>query len=788
MFLTLLKLSIRALRFQPMSSTISIIGLGAGLAASLLILTYVEHELGFEDFNERADGLYRLTKEGREALYPAPVAGLIRQMGQVKTVSLVDHTGRPLLSHGNRRGFHPVLSADEQFLDLLDLTLLRGVRSKALVRPHSIVISEPVAREFFGDEDPLGKTLTWDSLFDLEVTGVFDKPTNTHLEYDLIASIRTWEVEPAYGPTSLTDWRGPPHGFYVLLEPGAQVADFSESLLRVATDDGPDWLPDLLQEAGSLPFLRPVKDIHLLERGQMDHVYLLATIGALVLLVACVNFANLSTARSAQRVREVGVRRALGAGQLQLASQFLLESALQVLVAAILGYFVAWLCGPAYLALTGIELRILRHWESLWMHAAGLTAVALLGAGYPAMVLGRSDPTTVIRGHSRDKAGVFLRRRLVEVQLVLAILLILGTLVVHRQLSFMAEADLGLDSEDVLTFHTGYKGVMAHNQEIAAAMAELPGVLGVAGSNNPLFQQSSSSDRVKLHVGDGEAHFIPITVSPTFADVMRLHLIAGRAPRSHMDGRHEFIINESAISALGLKHSEEALGALRFEDGVGIPVVGVVKDFHFQTLHDAIEPMLLKSPGFANSYSTGQRIEYYQHLIVRVDDQALPEVLDRLADAWHRFVPSFPFSYEFIEDAFNHRHRRERQLSGFLSGFAGLSVLLTGLGVFAMATHSAQQRTKEIGVRKVLGARAGHVLMVLGAEFLTMLALAVFIALPTGVWATERWLSGFPYRIEVDVAAAAGAVAVVLGITVLAISQQVMRMARLQPVEALRHE
>jgi len=316
-----------------------------------------------------------------------------------------------------------------------------------------MVISERIAQLYFGEQDPVGKALRWDSSYDVEITGVFEHPSNTHFRHDLLVSMRTMEVEPGYHFTSFDSWVHGSLSFYVLLARGASRREFGADLLAAAEQVAPDRQLDRLKEDGGLPFLRSVRDLHLHQDGRNRHVYILATIGVFVLLVACVNFINLCTARSSQRAREVGIRKAAGAQQGQLASQFLVGSALQVLVAAGLGWLLAWTCGPAYEALTGFQLQIFRGGYSVLWPCLALATVALLGAGFPALVLARMHPARVFRDASRSgPLVVTLRRRLVEFQFVLAILLTLGTTVVYRQLEFIRHSDLGFRKEQVITF------------------------------------------------------------------------------------------------------------------------------------------------------------------------------------------------------------------------------------------------------------------------------------------------------------------------------------------------
>jgi putative ABC transport system permease protein len=790
------KTALRGLLLHPLFAAINILGLSGGLACSLLIFAYVQHELGYESFNERAQRLYLLTEGDEAALFPVPLADMMRRhMPQVEAVAAVGTSGRPLLTNEDRQAFHKVMLADQELFDLLDLPFRYGDRSTALVDPYSMVISTRIANQFFGDRNPVGETMRWDTAYDFQISGVFEPPSNTHYAPELILSLRTIEVEPAYGPIPLDSWeKRMSLGCYVLLAPGATAPSFGDSLMAVARRAAPEWLPERLGRSGAPPLLKPVAQIHLGAAGHRHRVHLLAVIGVFVLLVACVNFINLSTARSAERVKEIGIRKAVGVGQGQLTGQFLLESVLQVLLAAILGAAVAWACGPAYRALTGFELDMVADGNGIWVQGGGLLLVALLGAGYPAIVLARLHPTRVFRDASRSGSmGAALRRRLVEFQFALAILLAFGTAVAYRQLDHMRTGELGLDKSQVLTFKTGYMGVAHLSLPMLASMAEVPGVLGVAGySDPPLFQPFQRWNEMQLRL-EGREETVSshgVIVNGTFLSTMGLQLLAGRSARPSLPrGEHEFVLNETAIRALGLGDPHRSVGAMLKAGWQGPgPVVGVVRDFHYQTMHDAIGPLVLSSPGYDNRYAGGPHIESYNNYLIRVDARALPEVLEALAAVWRSYAPEFPFYYEFLDEQFGLRHRAEQLLSHLLAWFAGTALLLTGLGVFAMAAYAAQQRTKEIGVRKVLGARRIDLLFTLGAAFARAFVIAGVVAVPVGIWAARRWLDGYPYHIDVGPGLVLLSLVAVLVTAASAMAHQVARASSRNPIDALRYE
>ena len=789
MLLNYLKTALRLMLRQRLYTAINIVGLSVGFACSLLILTYIQHEFSYEAFNDRADRLYLVMKGNGVAYYPTQVEGLLKgHLPQVADVARVFGKSRPLIGYGDVRAFRPVLSTTPNLFDLLGLSVLWERRAGALP-PLSLVISERMARSYFGDQDPLGATMSWDNTEAAVVIGVFERPSNTHLDADLVV-FSAWGAELDAG----RQWRGGRVGnYYVLLAPGASPETFGTDLLAAAERAGPEWLPAYLTRGGEMPWLRPATEIHWAQTDGARHVYLLAMIGGFVLLASCINFINLSTARSAQRVKEVGVRKAVGAQRWQLAGQFLMESALQVLMAACLALLLVWVCAPAYEAMTGLELSILTVGSALWWQAGALAGVALFGAGYPAIALSRWHPTRVFRDASRSGSmGALLRRRLVEVQFALAILLVLGTIIVYGQLRHMSQSDLGFDKDHILSFRTAYASMRPLSPAMAQSMARVPGVLAVSGHHDPpLFQPDLGrfkGVRVKVAGTDRALGMPKLVVNGSFIEAMGLHVLAGRGHRSHLpDKQLEYVLNESAMAALGFADNREALDfQLRIGDRTG-PVVGVVQDFHRRTLHHPINPLVLISPTYAD-LADGGRVEYYANIIVRIAPGALPEVLDDLAAVWDSYGSEYPFVYEFLDRHFERRHRAEIQLSRLLGWFTGTALVLTGLGVFAMAAFSAEQRTKEIGVRKVLGASGLSILAILAREMGRLFAVGAMVAIPLGVWGADQWLAGFPYRIDVGWLSVVGAVVAVLFMAIVAMSQQMVRASRLNPADALRSE
>jgi len=699
------------------------------------------------------------------------------------------------------RAFREVAVADERLLDVLDIPFVRGDRSTALVGPYKMAISTEIARAYFGDEDPLGKRLRWDTSYDVQVSGVYELPANSHFPVPMLMSMSTIWVEPAYDSVTPQDWWGSSTGayLYVMTREATPIDSFGQRLLA-SVGEHFQWEIDQLGERDAPYFeLQPVADIHLhshtgneLEPGtRISYVKLLAAIGLFVLVIACANFVSLATARSLERAREVGMRKVIGAGQGQLRLQFLCESALQVALAAGFAFIAAQLALPAFGALAGREVAegFAGQGRTAWL-LLGLMAIAGLGAGYPALVLAGTHPHRVLKDASKSGTlGSMVRRRLVAFQFALSILLVLATAAAHQQLRFLQTADVGFRRQHTLVFRVGYPGVKEHSELMAQRMAELPSVRGVSRFHHPPFSRLTTGRYGQITVGDaGQAmEMAVISIDEAFVPLMGIDVIAGRSVGSGLGPRQvEALLNESSVAALGYAEIGDVLGQPVDMQWRGkATVVGVVGDFHYESLHHPVGPTLLRSPRFPDRRSV---TPYYSYVGVGLAAGAALHGVRDVEEVWDSFASGYPFTYWFLDDAFDRQYRDEQRLARLLAWFAGLAVFVAALGVFALAAFSVRQRTREIGVRKVLGASTRAILLLLGRDFGGLFLGGALVAWPLGYWAMGRWLDGFAYRAEPGVMLFAGATGLVLLAAVLAVGQQVMVAAGSDPVEALRRE
>jgi putative ABC transport system permease protein len=755
-----------------------------------LIYLWVSHELGYDSFHPHADRLYRITTTrvaGETVSYagcsPSVIPVLLEKYPDVEA-GFRCAGRRPAAVRYGERSFREdgIAHADGAMLSVFHVPVIAGDVSTALDRPYTAVITEEIADKYFGDEDPIGKSLQIDSM-SYEVTGVVrDFRTDTHLKPRIIGS---WgSIENNEHMRALA-WDGAMFPAYIRLRTDADPDVFEDAFKGMIRE----YAGDRLQERGWTITLaiQPVEDIHLNSNllwepdapGNATYVWILGAIGLLILAVACINFINLATARSAGRACEIGMRKVVGAGRGQLIRQFLGESALLSLVAVLLAVVLADLILPSFNELVGTRFTLadLLSGQSL-LALASLILVTTIGAGlYPAFLLSRLRPVAVFKGESKTGvAGGLVRKVLVVGQFTVAILFIAGILIVQQQLAFMRNTSLGFDREQklVLEFPTdevtrdGYQG-------IKEAFSSIPAVQGATFSSSvpgrwmynwrqwPTGEQATNTLVLNVFQADEK-----------FFDEYGLEIVAGEGFASGTVS-HGYILNEAAVRAFGWTSSEEALTKTLGSRGTSIRAV--MKDFHFRGLQSAIEPL-----GIFNI------VEDFRYLTLRVNTDNLDQTIVHAGVKFKEFFPDAPFDYFFLDEDFDKQYRSEQHLAKIFSGFTALAVAIACLGLIGLAAYMAEQRTKEVGIRKVLGASVPDIIRLLTSEFLLLIALAGVLAAPIGYIAARKWLDSFAYRVGVDwiifVVATLAALTLAIGV----VSSLALRAARANPADALRYE
>jgi putative ABC transport system permease protein len=804
-----LKTAFRSLWKNKGFTAINIAGLAIGLATCLLILIYVMDELSYDKWNVNAGRIFRLDNEisfsGNHfdlAAAPGPAGpALKRDYPEVEKAVRINTPGSLLIRKGNQNiREDKVALADSTFFEVFSVPLLAGDPHTALVAPHTIVLSEKMAQKYFDKQEAVGKTLLIGDSILYNVTGVMkDIPEASHFHFDLIASLA--ESDDA----KRTDqWLSQNYNVYVLLRKGADWKPFEQKM-----SDGflQHYIAPLVMSALHLSMddyfkagnkysfsLTPLMDIHLHSNkaseiepnGNIQYVYIFSAIAVFILLIACVNFMNLSTARSANRAKEVGIRKVLGSMRSGLVTQFLLESVLISFIGMLLAVGLAWLLLPLFnnLAAKQMSLDLIGRPLLLPSLIGLMLVVGLLAGSYPALFLSGFQPIEVLKGKlSRGFKGGWLRNGLVVVQFAISIVLIFGTVVIYRQLAYIQNRQVGFNRDEVLCVqNTGVlgEGIKAYKDELS----RLPGVSGITvtgftptggwQSNNTFFLTPDFDIKkgVNMEVWPVDENYIP---------VMQMQLEAGRNfSREFGTDSAGVIVNEAMVRQVGLLHPIGAkiytLDDIMTKRMLTYQIIGVVKDFNYNSLRQVVTPLafFLKAD--------------YGRISMRVNTQNIPKLVSEVEAGWHRFAPSQPFDYTFMDDQFNKIYRSERRMGGISLSFSLLAILIACMGLFGLAAYAAEQRTREIGIRKVLGASVKGIIGLLSRDFLLLVLLSAVIAVPLAWWGMHHWLEDFAYRIDIGWEIALVAVAAAAGIAMLTVSVQALKAALVNPVRSLRTE
>ncbi len=789
MFKNYLKTAVRQLLRHKTITTINLLGLALGLACSALILLYVRHELSYDQYHEQKARIHRLVSKVQGASYEAVAKvpgpwGIVakEELPEVRQAARFVFVNQILVAREGKRfyeagGFY----ADSTVFEVFSFPLLRGEAQRALTRPNTMVVTESFAKKFFGEEAALGQTLRFDNQNDYLVTGVMaNVPANSHFTFDFLVSMST------YSNPRRDDWQWLQYYTYFLLEPNVSpqaVAEKFPALLRGHMEEN--------LAAAYSPYLQPLTEIHLHSHlfrelqpnSEVARIYIFSGIAVFLLLIACVNFMNLATARASTRAKEVGVRKAAGAARAQLVKQFLGEALLTSMSALLLALVAIEFFLPVFNTLAGTNLR-----PDYWGDAVvllGLVGMALLAGllagSYPALVLSRFAPSPALKAKLQRMSGAALRKGLVTFQFALSAFLIIAAGVVKSQLDFMQNKKLGFNAGQLLIFPLRDNAMRAQHETVKRELAQHPQVVSVAFSGN----LPGGGDWGIPYVPEGiPQDQIPpmrnLVVDHDFVATFGMELAEGRnfSHEYPAEATSAYLINEEAAKQLGWSAPLGKTIAMPNIQRPAGPVIGVVKDFHFRSMHEKIGPIMFFIPP----------PDWFAVIAVRIRPRNISATLAFLEKKFSEFDPHHPFNYNFFDEQFAQLHQAEQRLGELLGYVAALAIGLACLGLFGLATFAVEQRTKEIGVRKVLGASAGNIVWLLSQDF-TKLVLAGFVlAAPLAYFAMHRWLEDFAYRVplRMEVFGLAGLSALV--VSWLTVAYQSFKAARANPVEALRHE
>jgi putative ABC transport system permease protein len=815
MFNNYIKIAFRNLLRQKIYSLINITGLAIGMACCILILLYVQNEMSYDRYHRKADRIYRVERKGiyEGKQYQVPVTPppmgptLMNDFPEIENVVRIMATNQIVCDYNKNYADQDMLYADNSFFQVFDFSLLKGDVATALTAPFTAVLTPTLAQRYLGTDNPVGKTLRvqWDGKeYDFRVTGILKEiPANSHFRRDIVLSFETLR---SFMPQYYHIWMFNTVYTYILVQKDASIAKLnneSPAFLKKYLGDefsrffGPD--ADISKVVNL--YFRPLTDIHLYSnvqyeidpQGNFQTIIIFAAIALMILLVACINFMNLATARSARRAKEVGIRKVAGANRSLIIRQFLGESILLAFIALIIAVMIVEILIPFYNQFTLKNLSLDYFTNPLIFLGFIFISlvVGILAGSYPAFYLSSFQPAKVLKGRQDSGMGrtsSFIRKSLVLFQFSISIILIIGTLIVISQIRYISQKKLGFDKEQVVILRATDASIVQKIDALKAEMLMHPDIRGVSVSSrvpgnrdygDTGFKREGFSDQDIVIM----QHF---AIDEDFVPTLGIEMAAGRnfSKEYSTDEEEGFLINETAVSALGWTSPEEAINKkldkirdinpVSYREG---RVIGVMRNFNFKSLHRQIEPLVL--------YIDRGNLNF---ITVRINTSNIARTLEVLESVWKKISPNFAFDYFFMDDYFNRLYQSEQRMQKLFLGFSVLAILVSCLGLLGLASYSAERRTKEIGIRKSLGASSSRILVLITMEFLKWVLIANFIAWPVAFIVMRKWLENFAYRVNIGAGAFLLATALALLIALLTVSFQSVRAARINPVKALHYE
>ena len=785
MFRNYFKIAFRNIVRHKAFATINIAGLSIGMACSIFILLWVQNELSYDKFHKNADYIYRLPAGGATNSGPM-VPELKAKIPAIKNFVRFSQPTETVFASGTKRfDEKAVFYADSTLLQVFSFPLVSGNAETALTRPDAVLITEDMARKYFGSEDPMGKIIRKDNKDNVVVTGVLKNiPANSHLQFDFIMPMSA---------IAHTDWRlkdniWDSYDFYDYIQfndnfkaTPAALAAFSSQANKIIAAHIKENTPAIK--------LQPLTDIHLRSayhdnlpgQGNIQYVNTFFIVALFILAVACINFMNLATARSARRAKEVGLRKVVGAGRMQLIGQFLGESLFISFIALVIAVGIVYLLLPVFNDLAGKELSIQLLNGKLIALLLGIALfTGLVSGSYPALFLSGFRPVETLKGNMKTMGGnLYFRNGLVVMQFVVSIVLLSGTALVYRQLNFIRNRDIGYNKSNLLYMPmTGEMGDKQH--ELKTELKANPLTANFTTTSDPISNMGSSTSGFEWQgktEDDKKIWFSKMWVNDGFFDVLQLKMASGRAlSTTEFADSPNIVINEAAAKIMRMTPTTAVGQPITFNGDKGT-IVGVVKDFNYKSAQTAIEPMVLAF----NRWNGGI-------VVVRTLPGKAEATIQALEKINKLLNPSFPFSYGFIDQDINNLYKGEQQMGSLFNVFAMIAIFISCMGLYGLSAFMAEQRTREIGVRKVLGASVFNVVHLLSAGFTKLILIAIVIAIPIAWFVTNKWLGSFAYRIDVGwtvfLLASVGA----LAIAWITVSYESIKAAIANPIKSLRTE
>jgi putative ABC transport system permease protein len=785
MFKNYFKTAWRNLLKNKFYSLINIAGLTLGLVVGILILLWVQDERSFDSFHRKTADIYRMELFGGTGASKQIWTMTVGPMGPLAKKELPEVTEQVRLAYNSFYSLYKyqdkILAdetayfADPSFFRMFDFPLLEGNPAQPFPDAHSVVITKKTARKFFGDQDAMGRVITTDSKDNFTVSGVIDDfPLNSSMQYDMLMPMELLTQKLlANGDDINHDFNNYQFITFLQLRPGTSLKNLSAELFKIhirnkSDDTDADYL------------LQPLAKMHLFNAdgtdAGMQTIHIFTIIALLILVIACINYVNLSTARAMLRAREVSMRKIVGAAKFQLFLQFIVETGLLFLLSAGLAVFLIWMAIPLFNQVSGKQLVF--HLSDIHMWSVILcTIVATLIASsiYPAMLLSSFDPLKALKSKlSMSRGDANFRRILVVIQFASSVILITGTFVVYRQLNYIRSKDLGYDKTHVLSFWM--RGMRPQYESVKGALLQQSGVQGVAAGSSEIIDLGGISGDNDWDGKAANQTFIlhPMAIDKDFLSFFKMKLVQGPGFTGTPADSTHFILNEAAIKEIGLNNP---IGKrFRFQQTNGT-IVGVVKDFHFASMKQQIGPAIFLS-----------RPEWLGRIYIRTNGANLASVIGEAGRLFKQYNTEYPFSYTFLDDDFNKLYQAETREANLFFYFAAIAIIISCLGLFALAAYTTQNRFREIGIRKVLGASVPGIVRLLATDFLRLVLIAIGVALPIAWYAMHQWLGGFAYRTDIGWLVFAASGLITVSIAFLTISFQAVKAALTNPVKSLKSE
>jgi len=798
MFKNYLKIAWRNLIKNKLFSTINIVGLSVGITCCTLIYLYVNHELSYDAYHEKADRIYRITtigKQPKKTEHFVPSSPIMAVKLKANFPEVIDYVrfinSRRQISYKEKKFLDTkIMYADSSLLEIFTFSLLEGNAHTALTKPYSVVLTESTAKKYFGTEPAFGKMVKFSDTINLMVTAIIkDIPSNSHFNCECFISRSTFHEmskNTPYFKEEELNWFNCDTYSYVLLSEKADLRKLSSKINAFMEKE----MVDIKKETGMALILdlQPLKDIHLKSHldaemrgsvnGDITYVYIFSGAALLILLIACCNFINLSTARSLNRSKEIGLRKVIGAVRSQLILQFLGESLVFAGIATVISFALLLISLPFFNNFVGTGLTV--NSNVFWLYLAIIISVGILAGLYPALLMSSFAPIQSLKGNVvHGITDIIFRKGLVIFQFSIAIILIISTFLILQQLDFIQNRNIGMNKDQIISIE--FRGGDGRKADVI--LKELSKNTRVVRGTLNTFSFKGISNITMIPEGAAQNEMTSsyvISVDENFIPTYEIQMAAGRnfSKDFTTDEKEAFIVNEAAVKVFGWKSPKEALGKkVIWAFGKEGKVIGVVKDFNFASLHDDIKPLLI------HIYP-----QWYGIVSLRLKTNNLTVTLQQLETTWKNIATESPFKYAFAEDDFNALYQSEQNMRAVLGSFTFLSVLVACLGLFGLASFTIKQRFKEIGIRKVLGSSVSGIVQLLSKDFLKLVVISFGIAVPVSWYFMHKWLEDYVYRIDIDywVFIIAGLLAFMVAF--LTVSMEAVKAALANPVKSLRSE